>query len=220
MVPQFATIILDFDSTLVQSESLEDLAYIALRNSPDRAARVQAIADLTNKAMCGTLRFDDALTQRIQLLQARKEHIEELVCVLRRKLTPSFMRNRVWFRNNRDRLYIVSGGFREFIVPVMIPFGFRAEHIFANTFVFDEIGNIVGADSTNLLSQEDGKTKLLHSLQLPSPRLSSGDGFSDYQLRRSGECDMFYVLTENIYRPDVVKYADRILESFDGILSV
>ncbi len=215
----FATIIIDFDSTLVQVESLEDLAALALADAPDRSERIEAIADLTNQAMTGTLGFDEALEQRIPLLGARREHLSALVEVLKQKYTPSLLRNAAWFRANRERLYVVSGGFREFIAPVMEPLGFKPENVFANTFIFDDDGNITSADTTNYLSQEDGKTKLLKHLNLPRPRLIIGDGFSDYQLRASGECEAFYVLTENIHRPEVVKRADRVLASFDELLA-
>lgn len=215
----FATIIIDFDSTLVQVESLEDLAALALANADDRLKRIQSIADLTNQAMTGTMGFDEALARRIPLLGARREHLTELVDVLKQKYTPSLLRNEAWFRANCDRLYVVSGGFREFIVPVMEPLGFKPEHIFANTFLFDSEENITGAEPTNFLAQDDGKTALLKHLNLPRPRLIIGDGFSDYQLRASGECEQFYVLTENIHRPAVVERADRILTSFDDLLS-
>ncbi len=216
----FATIIIDFDSTLVQVESLEDLAAIALADAPDRQERIEAITELTNQAMAGTLPFDEALSRRMPLLGANREHLSELVRVLKGKYTPSLLRHKDWFQSNSERLYVVSGGFREFIVPVMEPIGFKPEHIFANNFLFDDAGNIVGADADNILSQDDGKTKLLKRLNLPSPRLIIGDGFSDYQLRASGECSAFYVLTENIHRPQVVERADRILSSFDDILAL
>jgi D-3-phosphoglycerate dehydrogenase len=217
---EFATIIIDFDSTLVQVESLEDLAALALADADDRWERIEAIADLTNQAMTGTMGFDEALARRIPLLGARREHLTELVEVLKQKYTPSLLRNEAWFRANRERLFVVSGGFHEFIVPVMEPLGFKPEHIFANTFLFDSAGNITGADSANFLAQDDGKTALLKHLNLPRPRLIIGDGFSDYQLRASGECEQFYVLTENIHRAEVVKCADRILTSFDDLFVV
>ncbi len=215
---EFATIIIDFDSTLVQVESLEDLAALALADADDRTERIQAIADLTNQAMTGTMGFDEALARRIPLLGARRDHLSALVEVLKQKYTPSLLRNEAWFRANSERLYVVSGGFREFIVPVMEPLGFKQEHIFANTFLFDDEGNITGADPTNFLAQDDGKTALLRHLDLPRPRLIIGDGFSDYQLRASGECEQFYALTENIHRAEVVDRADRILTSFDELL--
>jgi D-3-phosphoglycerate dehydrogenase len=216
-ISRFATIIIDFDSTIVQSESLEDLAAIALQDCADREERIHAVAEITNQAMAGLLKFDEALAKRIPLLQAHREHLATLLTVLAQKITPSLHAQCDFIRSNADRIYVVSGGFKEFIQPIVTPLGFRAENIFANEFVFDDAGNIIGADTTNFLSQEDGKTKLLRHLNLARPRVIIGDGFSDYQLKASGEAEEFFVLTENVQRENVIARADRILPTFHDL---
>jgi D-3-phosphoglycerate dehydrogenase / 2-oxoglutarate reductase len=217
MVSRFATIIIDFDSTIVQVESLEDLAFVALRGRADCEERVKAIADLTNQAMAGVLRFDEALARRVPLLGARREHIDEVVQILAKKITPSLVLQTDFIRANADRIYVVSGGFKEYIVPVVVPLGFKPENVFANEFVFDSQNNIIGANSDNVLAQEDGKTKLLRHLLLPRPRVIIGDGFSDYQLKASGEAEEFFVVTENVYRKEVVPHADQHLSHFHDL---
>ena len=216
-MPHFASIIIDFDSTIVQVESLEDLASIALRGRTDCEERVKAITDLTNQAMAGLLCFDEALARRVPLLGARREHLEELTQVLAKKITPSLLTQTDFIRANADRIYVVSGGFKEFIVPVVVPLGFKPENVFANDFVFDNDGNITGANTDNFLAHEDGKTKLLRHLQLPRPRVIIGDGFSDYQLKASGEAEAFFVITENVHRENVVPHADQILRTFHAL---
>jgi D-3-phosphoglycerate dehydrogenase / 2-oxoglutarate reductase len=216
-MPHFSSIIIDFDSTIVQVESLEDLASIALRGRGDCEERVRAITDLTNQAMAGLLRFDEALAQRVPLLGARREHIDELVEVLAKKITPSLLSQTDFIRANADSIYVVSGGFKEFILPVVEKLGFKPENVFANDFVFDTDGNIIGANSDNFLAHEDGKTKLLRQLQLSRPRVIIGDGFSDYQLKASGEAEAFFVITENVYRENVVPHADQILPHFHAL---
>ncbi len=218
--PPFASIIIDFDSTIVQVESLEDLAAIALRGCNDREERVRAITDLTNQAMAGTLRFDEALSRRVPLLGAKREHLAELVRVLDGKITPSLKQHSHFIRSNAERIYVVSGGFKEFICPVVEKLGFLPKNVYANKFIFNEQDEIIAANTENFLSQEDGKTKLLRHLQLPRPRVIIGDGFSDYQLKASGEAEMFYALTENIFRDTVAAHADRILTSFDELPSI
>ena len=79
----FATIIIDFDSTLVQVESLEDLAAIALADAPNHQERIETITELTNQAMAGTLPFDEAF------LEANREHLSELVQGIERQMHPS-----------------------------------------------------------------------------------------------------------------------------------
>lgn len=220
MKTRFASIIIDFDSTIVQVESLEDLASIALSDCSDREERVRAIADLTNQAMAGTLRFDEALARRLPLLSAKREHLSVLVDILTNKITPSLIQQEGFIRANAERIYVVSGGFKEFIVPVVERLGFKASNVFANEFTFDEHGNITGADTNNFLAHDDGKTKLLRYLDLPRPRVIIGDGFSDYQLKASGEAEQFFVLTENVVRENVVAKADVILKNFDDISSL
>jgi D-3-phosphoglycerate dehydrogenase len=44
-----------------------------------------------------------------------------------------------------------------------------------------------------------------------------GDGFSDYQLKASGEAEEFFVITENVHRENVVPHADQILRTFHAL---
>ncbi len=217
-INDFRTIIIDFDSTLIQTESLEELAAIALADSENKFARIDEIAEYTNAAMEGRMSFTEALQRRIPLLNAYKRDIASLVEVLNAKITPSVERNRAWFAANRDRVYVVSGGFREFIVPVLVPLGFKDEYIYANEFVFDADEKIIGADTTNPLAYENGKTTLVNTLTLPRPICIIGDGYSDYQLKESGAADYFFALEENIHRPQVTAVADCVVLSFDEIL--
>src|SRR5690606_10372001 len=119
-----------------------------------------------------------------------------------------------------DSALIVSGGFKEFIVPVVSPYHIKPENVYANTFVFDEQGNIVGYDESNPLSEEGGKVKLLRQLQLPGKIYGIGDGYSDFQLKESGLIERFCALTENIERKSVSEKADHVTPSFDEFLYV
>src|SRR5690606_27331702 len=111
--------------------------------------------------------------------------------------------------------YIVSGGFKEFITPVVAPYHILPENIFANTFLFDYDGNIVGYDKDNPLSEEGGKVKLLRQLNWKEDIYVIGDGYSDFQLKEAGIVKKFYAFTENIERAAVAEKADHITPSFD-----
>ena len=63
-------------------------------------------------------------------------------------------------------MLIVSGGFKEFITPVVTEYFIKKENIYANTFVFDENDNIIGYDRENPLSQEGGKGKATKANEL------------------------------------------------------
>jgi D-3-phosphoglycerate dehydrogenase len=211
-------IIIDFDSTFTKVEGLDELAAIALTGHPQREQIVQEITDLTNKGMNGEMSFSEGLHKRIALLKASRAHIEELVSFLRTRVSDSFQRNKQFLTENADHIYIVSSGFKEFIVPVVTELGLRADHVYANEFRFDEEGNIIGIDENNVLSTDGGKIKLLSSLNLEGEVYAIGDGYTDYQLKESGLASRFYAFTENVERPKVVAVADHIATSFDDFL--
>jgi D-3-phosphoglycerate dehydrogenase len=212
--------IIDFDSTFTQVEALDELARISLKNHPKREEIYQQIEDLTNLAMEGKLSFSESLAGRVKLLEANKSDLEKLVKHLKKKVSTSFSRNKEFFKKHADDILIVSGGFKEFITPVVSHYHIKKENIYANTFIFNEEGEIVGYDSENPLSQEGGKVKLLNALKLEGDIYGIGDGHSDFQLKESGVIKKFFAFTENIERKAVAEKADHVTPSFDEFLYV
>lgn len=210
--------LIDFDSTITQVEGLDELAAIALSNHPDKNSVVSQIKALTDKGMNGEISFEEALSQRISLLNANKSHIESLITFLKGKVTESFDRNQAFIKEYADEIFIVSSGFKEFIVPVAIALGFKEENIFANTFVFDANDNIIGVDNSNYLAQNGGKVKLLKSLNLNGHISVIGDGYTDYELRKEGLVNRFYAFIENVEREKVTKEADFVIKTLDEFL--
>lgn len=215
-----ATYIIDFDSTFTQVEALDELARISLKKHPDREVIYQSIDSLTQLSMEGKLSFRESLHQRVSLLEANLTHLKQLVTRLKKKVSASFLRNKDFFKKHADEVLIVSGGFKEFITPVVLPYHIRKENIYANSFLFDDLGNIIGYDDRNPLSEEGGKVKLLKTLQLSGEVYGIGDGYSDFQLKELGMIKKFYAFTENIERKMVLEKADHITPSFDEFLYV
>ena len=212
--------IIDFDSTFTQVEALDELARISLEGSPDQEQVYKEIERFTNLAMEGKISFREALAGRIALLRANKEHLQKLIKHLKKKVSKSFDRNREFFKQNSDTAWIVSGGFKEFIIPVVSPYGILEENIYANTFKFNDEGYIIGYDDTNPLSDEGGKVKLLKDLNIQGKIYGIGDGYSDFQLKESGLIEKFFAFTENISRKSVTDKADHVTPSFDEFLYV
>lgn len=212
--------IIDFDSTFTQVEALDELAKISLKDHPEKENIYKEIEKLTNLAMEGKLSFRDSLAGRIKLLHANKAHLNQLVSHLKKKVSKSFERNKEFFKENAETAWIVSGGFKEFITPVVLPYHIRKENIYANTFIFDEEDNIIGYDDKNPLSEEGGKVKLLRELNIEGHIFGIGDGYSDFQLKESGLIEKFFAFTENITRKSVTEKADHVAPSFDEFLYV
>jgi D-3-phosphoglycerate dehydrogenase / 2-oxoglutarate reductase len=200
--------VIDFDSTFTKVEALDVLGEISLATRPDRDATLAQIKAITDSGMAGEISLAESLAARLQLLHAHRDQIPALVEVLSGKVSDSFQRNRAFLKEYADQIYIISSGFREFIVPIVTELGIREDHVFANTFVFDKAGNIVGCDTENPLATDKGKVKLMRSLNLDGEVYVIGDGYAN----------RFYAFTENISRPSVVAKADSVAASLDEFL--
>jgi D-3-phosphoglycerate dehydrogenase len=168
--------------------------------------------------MDGKMPFNNSLKARIALLSAKKYHINMLVNKLRKKVSPSFARNKEFFKKNQGQILIVSGGFKEFIEPVVKSYHIDENCVFANTFIYDKKNNIIGANEENPLAQDGGKVKLLKHLKLKGPVYVIGDGYTDYEIKANGMANQFFAFTENIVRERVISKADFIAPSLDEVL--
>ncbi|CAN5665109.1 hypothetical protein BH10BAC5_BH10BAC5_28800 [soil metagenome] len=168
--------------------------------------------------MEGTISFPDSLSERISLLSARKSEIGLLIQRLKRKISPSIKRNKNFFITNADNILIVSGGFKEFIEPIVKDFGIPEKNIYANKFIFDKSGFITGFDRTNLLAQPGGKIRVLENLRLKGEIFVIGDGYTDYELKKAGLVNKFFAFTENIERQSIIGKSDHVTPNFDEFL--
>ena len=219
-MPNPKKFIIDFDSTFTQVEALDILGEISLKTDPKRSEKLQAIKDITDRGMGGTVTFRESLEQRIEILDANKNQIEELIFELRKKVSKSFERNREFIQENSDDIYILSNGFKDFIIPIVGDFGIKEENVFANEFIYGESGKIVDFNRNNPLSQNRGKAETLKDLNLEGDIYVIGDGYTDYEIKASGLANKFYAFTENIHRPNVTKEADHVALSLDEILYI
>ena len=210
--------VIDFDSTFTQVEALDVLGEISLADAKDKEAKLAELKSLTDRGMEGKLAFRDSLRERLDILEAEEKHLEPLIENLKTRISKSFRRNEEFFRENRDNIYIMSNGFKEFIIPIVAELGIKADHVFANDFVFDENRKIVGFNTENVLSSNNGKVKQLQSLDLQGDVYVIGDGYTDYEIKAAGLANKFYAFTENVERDKVTEKADHITPSFDEFL--
>ncbi|MBS1681660.1 MAG: phosphoglycerate dehydrogenase [Bacteroidetes bacterium] len=210
--------IIDFDSTFTKVEAFDVLADISLNGNPEKESIKKQIAEITNRGMDGSLALRDSIEQRIKLLAPEKKHLNQLAHHLKELVSESFKRNKDFFSNNADRIYIISNGFREFIAPVVTEYGVKDENILANEFCFDDRGKIVGFDDSNPLASNNGKAAQLKKLNLNGDVYVIGDGYTDYEIKHAGLANKFYAFTENVERQKVLANADHIAPSLDEFL--
>ena len=212
--------VIDFDSTFTQVEALDVLGEISLANDPDKKKNLAEVEALTDKGMKGEMSFRESLVERLRLLKANKNDLPALVENLSERVSSSFVRNREFFNDHHENIYIVSNGFKEFIVPIVEPYGVKPKNVFANTFEYDEEGNIISFDHDNVLSSNNGKVEQLKKLNLKGDVYVIGDGYTDYEIKAAGLANKFYAFTENVERANILEKADHITPSLDEFLFV
>ncbi len=212
--------VFDFDTTIIKVEALDELAKIVLQNNPDKERIVKEISDITTQGMNGTLSFDISLKRRLALLKPDQSSIQLLIKFLKKRISPSILRNKQFFKKNSDTIYVVSGGFVEYIFPVVEAFGVRKDHVFGNVFLWNKKGEYVGYDTKNILSKKNGKVFAVKKLNLDGEIIVIGDGYTDLQIKQMGAAKRFIAFTENIERSSVIHDADQVARSFDEFLYV
>ena len=210
--------IIDFDSTFIKDEALDVLAEIVLHNNTKKKEIVNRIKDITNQGMEGRITFTESLSKRLSLLDIKEEHIKKLVTVLKKNISQSVERNKEFFKTYAENIYIISGGFKEYISPVVKAYGVKDSHILANEFIKNKKGEITGYDTSNVLSQPQGKAKQLKALKLKGKIFVIGDGYTDFQAKELGKADSFVAFIENIKRDSVLQKADIVISNLDELL--
>lgn len=210
--------IIDFDSTIIKTEGLEELAEIILAGSKNKDEVIKKIEEITNLGMEGKICFRESLERRLGMLTINKKQIIALGEKLKSDISTSVLKNKEFFKRNRDSIYIISGGFRDFILHVTRELGIREDHVIANSFVYDVAGKVIDFDKNNPLSDAKGKVKALTSIEIEGDKIVIGDGWTDYEMKEAGLADEFYAYCENVRRDKVCEVADKVVYSFDEIV--
>ena len=166
--------VFDFDSTLMDGETLEFLA--------DEFGLRYEIAQITKEAMEGKLDFFESLTKRVALLKGLSQAKVEKICAD----LPLMNGAKETISELKRAGYSVvcfSGGFESGTVPAMKKLGYNAE--FANSLHFKD-GYTTGLVSGHMMCS-DSKGKMLKSLQnlfniSSENTVAIGDGANDLSM--------------------------------------
>lgn len=216
----FCQVIIDFDSTFVSVESLDELSRLVLADAPDRDQRVANIAWITKEGMEGRMGFGESLERRLVQFAPRREQVAALAGQLKGLVNPSVLAHRELIRAHADEVWIVSGGFRELIEPVAAEFGIAPEHVMANEFVWNSAGETTGCNRNQPLAHDGGKVESVRRLDLRGRVVMVGDGMTDYAVRQAGLADVFVAYTETVDRAPVSLRADVIARDFGHVAEI
>lgn len=154
----------DMDSTIVEGETLDDLA--AFAGLKDK------IAAITARAMNGELDFEDAIKERVGLLKGLSE--EALAEALSQtKLNPGAKELVQVMKQNGATCVLVSGGFTVFTSPIAEQVGFDHNH--GNTLLMED-GALTGQVGEPILDKH-AKVQFLNQ-HLSALGLEAEDAFT------------------------------------------
>ena len=211
------SLIIDFDSTIISLETLEYLASISLYNNNQKNEIIKKISHYTNLAMNGEITFEESLDIRLNLMGITKSHINKAIDGLSDKLDSTFLDNIDFLKEYLDDIYIVSGGFKSIIQPILLSTNVNW-NIFANEFKFDKDDNVIGIDTNNPLAFSKGKVELVKKLNLNNDIIIIGDGYTDYEVKKYGLAKYFLAYTAHAKRDTVIVHADKVCQDFDQVL--
>ena len=218
MIPDY--IIIDFDSTFITEESLDELAKYKLRDQPDSQTMLNKIKSLTNAGMNGDIPFKQSLDERMEVLNLNRSDINSVSKILSECVTPSFTKNKSFFIENNNKIIILSGGFKELIVPIVDDFGILSSNVFANDFIYNSSEQITGINQDNIMSKNGGKVKQSKLLSIHGTVHVIGDGYTDYEIKLDGPATHFFAFTENFERKNICELADLTLSNFDDYINI
>ena len=215
MHPNFS-LILDFDSTIINTESIDCLSKIVLNKTDNDIQILKKINKITNEGMNGEISFENSLNKRLSLLKINKNHIKELSLEVSKNFDDTFINNLVFFESIIDNVYIVSSGFKEVIQFAFKSISNKNWNIFANDLDYRN-NHLVTINKNNPLSKDLGKVKLIKSMNLSGNVIVVGDGYTDYEIRKHNQANIFLCYIRNINRKKVSKYADVLCYDFNQI---
>ena len=213
-----AHLVLDFDSTIVTVESLDELAAIALEGRSDRAEVLARIRSITDAGMDGSLPIDQSLSQRLALLQFDRAMVDRLIARLHEAVSPSLRAHEQELRQGADRVWVVTSGFHEWIDPVVEALGIDRSHVCANRLLWSADGRSLGLDPSSTLASPRSKPRAVRALGLVGRVIAVGDGITDWEIRDAGAADEFIAFTETVARAPVVERADHVAAEFGSVL--
>lgn len=163
--------VFDCDSTLIDAETIDELARLNGQNA--------AVSAITERAMAGKLDFFEALSERVKLLRGVDYQTACEVCHSL-PLMPGAEEVVAELKARAYRVIIFSGGFREATVPLAQKLGADAD--FAN-FLHHKEGLLTGLVGGEMMAAE-AKGTMLERLQRllgvsAKDTVAVGDGAND-----------------------------------------
>ncbi len=176
----YKIIFFDFDSTLIQAESLDLLAY--------RKGCGDEVSRLTELSMNGDIPVDDILKKKVEIISPHRDEVIDISYHCRDIIVEGAEDVIGRFLKEGREVYILSSGFKEIILPTAKALNIPEENIFANEFDFAVDGKYRGFKETcdpDLIGNKPNIIRKYSANQCHNRCLTAmiGDSVSDMKCR-------------------------------------
>lgn len=189
-----ATVCFDFDSTLLDRESLDEILARRLGADEEAAARIR---EITERGMDGAFDFRESMERRLAIAKPDRAEVvafgEEAVAYL----TPGMSD---LIADLKAEVWIISGGLEEALLPVARHLGVPPERVLGTRVEWGPEGGFRGLLQCGPKEEAVGEV----DADWARPRIAVGDGMSDYALLEAGCVDHFIAFTQIARRAPVV----------------
>eukprot|EP01026_Neomeris_dumetosa_P006167 TRINITY_DN1194_c0_g1_i4.p1 TRINITY_DN1194_c0_g1~~TRINITY_DN1194_c0_g1_i4.p1 ORF type:complete len:652 (+),score=126.25 TRINITY_DN1194_c0_g1_i4:73-2028(+) len=202
----------DVDCTITNSDALDMLA--------DYMGAGEEVSRLTDQAMDGSMNLEHALEKRLQLINCTPVDLKSFLKANppQKRVVPNAKELIAQLQARGIAVYLLSGGFREMIIPVSDYLGVPRDHVFANRMNWqcdDETGlptKLVGFDEREPTAHNKGKPLAIAQLRELHPYsvvVMVGDGITDLEaVQVTGGADLFIGYGGIVQREAVAQQAE------------
>lgn len=202
----------DVDSTVITNEGIDDLA--------DFCGQGQKVRDLTLRAMGGGVAFRKALEDRLNIIQPSQTQVRDFIAANPPSLTPGIKELVCLLRRSSVAVFLVSGGFHEFIDPLAKLLEIPVHRVFANRLYFKLDGSYATFEKSEPTSESGGKGRVINQLKSEhgfQRLVMVGDGATD--LEACPPADAFVGFGGNRVRPKVKENAAWFVTDFQELIN-
>ncbi|KAG8451791.1 hypothetical protein GDO86_003837 [Hymenochirus boettgeri] len=201
----------DVDSTVIKEEGIDELAKFC--------GVGDAVAEMTRRAMGGSLTFRAALTERLALIRPSREQVQALITEHPPRLTEGIKELVSRLHHRNVQVFLISGGFRSIVEHVATKLDIPLTNVYANRLKFYFNGEYAGFDETQLTAESGGKGKVIGLLKEKfgfKKIVMIGDGATD--MEACPPADAFIGFGGNVTRQQVKEKAKWYIHDFEELL--
>merc|ERR1711915_444742 len=170
--------------------------------------------------MGGNVTFRKALQDRLNIIQPSQNQIREFLVKKPPSLTPKISDLVKLLQSRGTAVYLVSGGFHEFIDPIADILSIPRDNVFANRLYFHLDGSYATFDMNQPTSESGGKGRAIQKLKAEHDYknlVMIGDGATD--LEACPPADAFIGFGGNQVREKVKENASWFVTNFQELIN-